>query len=70
MELTRVTGNLNAKVARVEVELPNGRKGKGLARLMDLQQRAESADNDVRDPNPDHPVNPVRKNLRGKLFFD
>ena len=42
--VVKVTGNLNAKVARVEVELPNGRKGKGLARLVDLQQLAESAE--------------------------
>jgi hypothetical protein len=41
--VVRVTGNLNAKVARVEVELPNGRKGKGLARLVDLQHLAKSA---------------------------
>lgn len=28
----------NAKVVRVSVELPNGKKGKGLARVADLEE--------------------------------
>lgn len=33
-----VTGAVNAKVVRVSVELPNGKKGKGLARMADLRE--------------------------------
>lgn len=33
-----VTGAVNAKVVLVSVELPNGKKGKGLARVADLEE--------------------------------
>ena len=33
-----VTGTVNAKVVRVSVELPNGKKGKGMARVADLEE--------------------------------
>lgn len=36
--VVEVTGAVNAKVVRVSVELPNGKKGKGLARVADLEE--------------------------------
>lgn len=36
--MLEVTGAVNAKVVRVSVELPNGKKGKGMARVADLEE--------------------------------
>lgn len=36
--VVEVTGAVNAKVVRVSVELPNGKKGKGMARVPDLEE--------------------------------